>query len=292
MSTALRALLAHVIDYAGLFPPASLDLPAAARNYAAYLSGPHRWALGRFVLPAARLPELTAWLAAGPSPVPWRLSVLAGDDPSADAERLRVFEVASGGAAVIDAIEARASTDADVTRLAATWAGRAVYCEVPIAHDPEPLIEGIGRRGMRAKVRAGGVVPQAIPPTVHLARFIQRCAELRVPFKATAGLHHPVRAAQPLTYERGGPTAVMHGFLNLLVAAALAMTYPSDANVPAILEDTDPAAFHVSAGSIGWRGLTLPMGQIAHTREHLAIGIGSCSFDEPIGDLGRLGYLD
>src|SRR5215510_12132363 len=51
MSEALRALLSGLIDYAGLFPPASLDLPAAMRNYTAYRKGPHAWMLGRFVVP-------------------------------------------------------------------------------------------------------------------------------------------------------------------------------------------------------------------------------------------------
>ena len=53
----LRILLRGLIDYAGLFPPASLDMADAVRNYAAYREGEHAWALGRFVVPAARLEE-------------------------------------------------------------------------------------------------------------------------------------------------------------------------------------------------------------------------------------------
>ena len=58
MTEALRTLLAGAIDYAGLFPPAALDMPEAARNYAAYRAGPHAWALGRFIVPSARLNEV------------------------------------------------------------------------------------------------------------------------------------------------------------------------------------------------------------------------------------------
>jgi hypothetical protein len=54
----LRTLLARVIDYAGLFPPASLAMPDAVRNYASYLKQPDRAFLGRFICPAARLGEL------------------------------------------------------------------------------------------------------------------------------------------------------------------------------------------------------------------------------------------
>ena len=58
MTEALRTLLAGLIDYAGLFPPASLDMAEAARNYEAYRAGPHSWALGRFIVPSARLNEV------------------------------------------------------------------------------------------------------------------------------------------------------------------------------------------------------------------------------------------
>ena len=58
MTEALRTLLSGLIDYAGLFPPASLEMAEAARNYEAYRSGPHSWALGRFIVPSARLNEV------------------------------------------------------------------------------------------------------------------------------------------------------------------------------------------------------------------------------------------
>ena len=58
----LQALLQGVIDYAGLFPPASLSLDESIRNYARYLREPDRWMLGRFICPAARLSELPPYL--------------------------------------------------------------------------------------------------------------------------------------------------------------------------------------------------------------------------------------
>jgi hypothetical protein len=63
----LRTLLAHAIDYAGLFPPAQLDMPGAVAEYESYLASSDAWALGRFVVPAARLRELAA--AAGDAPL-------------------------------------------------------------------------------------------------------------------------------------------------------------------------------------------------------------------------------
>src|SRR5437016_3577280 len=58
MSPSLRALLAGIVDYAGLFPPARLPLEQAIRNYACYRIEPENWMLGRFICPAARLAEL------------------------------------------------------------------------------------------------------------------------------------------------------------------------------------------------------------------------------------------
>ncbi|HLJ95587.1 MAG TPA: hypothetical protein VKU02_20590, partial [Gemmataceae bacterium] len=58
MQSSLRTLLAGILDYAGLFPPARLPLDQAVRQYASYLDNSDRWMLGRFVCPAERLGEL------------------------------------------------------------------------------------------------------------------------------------------------------------------------------------------------------------------------------------------
>ena len=57
--SAIKALMTGLIDYAGLFPPASLDMETAVRNYRSYLHGEHAWMLGHFVLPANRLREFS-----------------------------------------------------------------------------------------------------------------------------------------------------------------------------------------------------------------------------------------
>ena len=62
MSAAAGALLAGLIDYAGLFPPAGLAMEAAVAAYASHRRGPERWILSRFVVPVARLGEFEAAL--------------------------------------------------------------------------------------------------------------------------------------------------------------------------------------------------------------------------------------
>src|SRR5438552_16960628 len=46
----LRALLAHSIDYAGMFPPCSLGLEPALKNQAEYVRSPDAWLRGAFIL--------------------------------------------------------------------------------------------------------------------------------------------------------------------------------------------------------------------------------------------------
>ncbi|HET6568116.1 MAG TPA: hypothetical protein VFG50_09130, partial [Rhodothermales bacterium] len=70
----LRALLEGAIDYAGLFPPASLDLPRTVRCYAQYYRDSESWMLGRFVVPAQRHDELRRLAESIPHSGSWPLS--------------------------------------------------------------------------------------------------------------------------------------------------------------------------------------------------------------------------
>ena len=60
----LRVALTGFIDYAGLFPPASLDLNRTAANHRRYAASPEAWLLGRLIIPAERLDQLSAVLPA------------------------------------------------------------------------------------------------------------------------------------------------------------------------------------------------------------------------------------
>jgi hypothetical protein len=297
--TAIRTLLAHVVDYAGLFPPAALPMERAVANYAAYLDGDDRWMLGRFIVPVARLAELEA--AAGALDVlprlpgdAWRLSALAGADLAADVRAIGEFNcrhAAEGtAAAAVDTIELKASTPAEILAAAdriPPWLQ--AFVEIPIDRDPSPLVDALAQAGLRAKVRAGGVVPEAFPAVADLARFLAECVRAGVPFKATAGLHHPLRAEHPLTYEPGCARGTMFGFVNVFLAAALLRAGAPAAEAAALLEERDPARFAITPAAIAWRDHRLDAGALAEART-LAIGVGSCSFDEPGGDLRALGW--
>ena len=287
-SAPLRALLAGSIDYAGLFPPAALPLAAVCANYCSDSSSAESWALGRLVVPASCLAELPELLP--PGSTPWRVAALIGDDLAGDVATIR--EINATSTFSVETAESRTpSIDAIVAAARALDGVCAFYAEIPVVDDPACLVDAIAAAGARAKVRTGGVTRDAFPTAEHVARFIRCCSARSVAFKATAGLHHPMRGEYRLTYESSASCSTMFGFLNLFAAAALARLDDTDANLVALLEERDPAALRFDPDGIRWREHFLPTHVLAATREASVISIGSCSFREPIADLRQLGML-
>lgn len=289
---ALAALLDGLVDYAGLFPPAALSMPDAVGAYARYVAGPDRAKLGRFVVPVARLEELVAAVDALPpaqapgSNAPWRLSVIAG---AADATTLTGFDAAHGGRLVIDTVEAKADTVTDVQRLGAALGRRYfLYVEIPVQQDPALLVAAIKAQDFRAKIRTGGVAAEAFPAAADVLRFLAACVDARVPFKATAGLHHPLRGEFALTYAADSARGTMFGFLNVFLTAVLLHAGAPRADLVSLLEERDPSEVAATDASIRWRGLTVTTAQIAAARATFVGSFGSCSFEEPVRELSTL----
>jgi hypothetical protein len=283
--TLMGALLRGAIDYAGLFPPAGLTLADAVRNYETYRSGPNKWMLGRFIIPVAQLDELVPYLP-WDSKEPWHISVIA--KPS-DAPRLIEFNEKHGNRARIDSVETPIANVREVVSLAPLWTTFMVFAEVGVAADPTPVIAALAAQGIRAKVRTGGVTPNAIPPAPQVARFIVACAKARVAFKATAGLHHVVRKEYPLTYEPGCARAEMYGFMNVILATTVATMGANASDVSAILTAREELFTP--------RGIALPGGRkvtvadITRARKEALLSFGSCSFEEPVNELTARGLL-
>ena len=293
----LRTFLRDLIDYAGLFPPAALPMDEAVGNFAGYHGGEQTWILARFVVPAARLRELEAaaeGLLPGPGERPWQLSVLGGEDPRATAEALEALERRHPeGELVATAVEMKASSTEAIRRgLETLPEGVEVFFEIPHDRDPAPLLGSLtGTRG-RGKIRSGGVTEDAFPSPEEMARFLRACRTAQVPFKATAGLHHPLRGRYPLTYEKGSPEGTMFGFLNVFAASAFLLHQDlSETELLGLLTETDPEALTFSPGGLRWRGRDLSLEELDRSRHGFALSYGSCSFVEPIEDLQAMDLL-
>lgn len=289
---ALRALLDGLVDYAGLFPPAALTLDEAAARYADHRAGPDRRALGRFVAPAARLDALADLARAHGATAgdPWRVSALVGDaGVDVDAMLPHAPRAGTRSGIAVDTMEARAATPDDVARLAGCVPpGVAAYVEIPHAGDPAPLLRAIAGAGLRAKIRTGGVTADAFPTPAEVARFMVACRDEGVAFKATAGLHHPLRGEHRLTYAPDSARATMFGFVNVFVAALL-VHEGADADTAArALADADPAAFAFDDLGLSWRGTRVATPQVRDARARFATSFGSCSFEEPTTELRAL----
>ena len=308
LQPSVRTAFSRLIDYAGLFPPAKLDMAPAIEEYLAAGAGDYAWMLGRFIVPASRLKEFKSVLASisrDAGEIPLSVIVDAHNDPktwfnSASAVFTDIANYRAAGMR-IEALEVplpplvtrRETHDANVGQCAmlaerAGLRGLPIYVELP---RDERFIElvleaftALSRYRMGGKIRCGGVVEEAFPTVDELAAFIQTAVEENVPFKATAGLHHPIR------HRHAQTGFMMHGFLNILAATVFARSANAE-DLRRILSSEDPEVFRFDERSFSWEDRTATVEEIAAAREHAFISYGSCSFAEPVEDLTKLRIL-
>lgn len=306
MSRPTYELLKNLIDYAGLFPPARLPLERVIRNFAEYQAGDESWMLGTLIVRPEDLPRLFSLghsLMSAQSPR-WRIAcVLPNGEESLVRSCLKqIAEFHTGYGQVstahrnmlIDTVELRVSSKAEVEFVAQTlpvhWR---VFMEVAYEHAATliPAIAETNHANLYAKFRTGGITSDLIPGDELLVDAIARCAAKRVRFKATAGLHHPIRAEHPLTYEQNAECGLMHGFLNVLAATAILMAEPSHkSDAREALQDTDAGNFRVADDGWLWRDRKFTLKSTIRLRTQGMVSFGSCSFVEPVEDLQHLHY--
>lgn len=308
-AAALSALLAELIDYAGLFPPANLLLTKALANYSRYRNEADAWMLGRFVIPVGRLPEVTSsQLALGD---PFRFAVIGRgggnaaeflDKLAEDVAAIEQFVTEHAGRVTVDLLEVRlprgiANERAELRPLLAQAAAQLPATLMPFYEVPygtgwlgqmETAVAAIATRAGTAgfKLRCGGVTPEAFPTIGEVAAALYACREAAVPLKCTAGLHHPVRQF------RAEVGTEMHGFLNVFGAAVLSYTAGlSLADVAAVLAEGDGREFIFDDDVFAWRNFHATTAEIRFLRTNLITSFGSCSFDEPRTDLVALDLI-
>lgn len=290
MNPTLQTLLAGVVDYAGLFPPARLDLERAADHYAERASGPLSWMLGAFVLAGGQLEAFLSWRAR--SAHLERISVSLVPAPDAVVEQVKAAIGRESESWRVAAIEVPPVAAEHRTRIAELAGDRQVFFEVPWQGDVGAELDQVRELGGAAKIRTGGVVAAAYPAREVVARFILACQERELAFKATAGLHHPVRSEHALTYEEDAPRGTMHGFLNVLGATARASAGGArEEDLVEILSCTDPQAFHIDDSGFSVLAHRFEPSRVQALRKNHFLGFGSCSFDEPVADLRTMGWI-
>jgi hypothetical protein len=289
----VRTLLASIVDYAGLFPPARLDVEAAAAAFQRYRAGGHAWLLGGFVVPAERLDELADAVRGLRPSEPWPVSVIVGSPE----EAVDALEWARRHAVrlSVKALEVRPmAAEEIVAARPAPWAateGIEIYHEVPLDDDTEARLDALAVVGAAAKLRTGGLTSASTPARGAVVRFMSACRERGLAFKATAGLHHAFPGSYPLTYEPDSACGMMHGFLGVALVAALVHEGAVSDTEASELLGGDARALEVGAEALRWHGRTVSEAALVRARAGFFRSFGSCSFEEPVEELVAAGLL-
>lgn len=292
MGAALHALLTAIVDYAGLFPPAQLDLAAAIAQYQHHQTEPQSWMLGRFVL---KLSQFEQFQQSIPICKPQVVSLILDKEPEVALKHLTMLN--QGDPAPSIQIAALEIPPYPLSKLAEILsqlpAKMEVYCEISWEQDWHSYLKVLSNYSVGVKIRTGGLIPQAFPVAEQLSFLIFSLAKAGISFKATAGLHHPLPTISPLSHESNGPLASMHGFLNVAIATSFAYAQKATLkSIQAILETKTLKDFKFTDQEIGWLDHRLNLTDIQRARSQFFRSFGSCSFQEPIEDLKQLSLLN
>lgn len=321
MRAAMAIMLDGLLDYAGLFPPEKLPMVAAVDGYLKATQSPFSKMLKSFVLPMGDL-ELfrAAWKSqnphaqkGGPQPRPESsrpvgLAVLlpqAGDfgewekvqSPAADFAA-RKFGALQPPFFVANVEGALPGADSRCLKswldgIDAAFVKPRMYVELPWQDDPEALVRAVAQESVKRdgriglKWRTGGLKPELIPSVPELARALTLTAAAKLSFKATAGLHRPLR------YFNSGVGALNHGFLQVFIGTMLSHAFQLGAReIEPLLAAESPDAIRFDDEGVHALGRSLPLAELTRLRSEFAISFGCCSFDEPIETLIGSGYLE
>jgi hypothetical protein len=313
----LKVFASSLIDYAGLFPPANLELGQAFHNFVFYRQSEYRWMLNKFIIPAGKIGELSEILKGMEIDDVIPLSVLGtGGESSAafpenlekDIENIKGILSSHPDVLSSDVFELRLPKDVfelekddDLLDLMISVSGdleKAFGRNIPVFYETTPdddyentiirTVESIASldKNCGFKLRTGGIIPSAFPPAEQIAFAIMTCCEFGVPMKCTAGLHHPIR------HFNEGVNSYMHGFFNVFGAGILAYTNNLDEEeLLEVLNDEDPYEFVFNEGGLEYNEIEITNTEIKEAREKFMVSYGSCSFDEPVDDLKTMELL-
>jgi len=312
MLASARAFLEHLIDYAGMFPPAKLPMDNALQNYTRYAASPDAWMLGRFVCQTPKLAELTATLAQDGGPAVLAVAALGRGGHNLDelADRLDADRVGIADfrrtniqptVGTVELLVPPALPASDLAQFVDYLGPRLMldrlraFLELPLSAHWEANVRSAGAMLAAAraytcnstpavglKLRCGGT---GIPSVEQVASFVHLCSENDLPWKATAGLHHPLR-------HRDGTSQMAHGFINVFGAGILARVHRLNVEqIAEILREESAEAFRFNEAGFAWRDWSCTVDQIREARQWMP-SFGSCSFDEPRDDLLAMALID
>jgi hypothetical protein len=268
-----------LVDDAAVFPPGNAALPEAIDAYVARRGEWYADLVGPLVVKDAELPDV-------PPDLPVAVVLTGGAGAVAGVAALaakRAHRLVALEAAVRDLDDLagnvrRITAAVDAARAEGGLAEAQVYVELPQA-DPTAdwltAADAVAEAEHRLKLRTGGVEAHLFPPPVTVAAWIDAALDRETAFKCTAGLHHAIR-------HRDHDTGFEHlGFLNVLLATAVAFDGGSTEDVSRVLDD------HYANDLVAMARQT----DLTGARRWFT-SYGSCSVIEPLEDLVGLGLVE
>lgn len=320
MNFALQILCHRLFDYAGLFPPAKLDLNSALQYYLDYQIHKYHDMLGKFVLPANKCRETDFFLSQNKT-----LSVVPFSVLLSQAKNLNAFfdvlqedynnlcVLAKNDNCIISSFEFSLPSDCfhehenlfsvfdkiqkQFLSLKNLSKQTAFFCEIPfLPHEEMNLIlfkikqfNEIKQNKISIKIRTGGITPQSIPTIETLTNTFLLLAKHSLSFKVTAGLHVPVPNFNQTV------NAQMHGFLNVIFSSFFAFFYDLyfqksscsiKQTIAALLQSIDYSNCRIQNEGVSVfindKEMFFSNKTISVFRENYFKGIGTCDFFEPI----------
>lgn len=310
------------IDYAGLFPPANLDLNTSFDNYIKFKKSQYDFMLSGFICPIKLLPELQNLIESKyPEEKDIFVSVLADVFVTRNEFLEKIFDQFKiwssfrnnfKDSVISDSIEIKIPEEvifenktedvADfidvISEGLKNKVGNNIFLFIEGSMKDEwkknikTIVEGIHLHNLNSndtgfKLRTGGVKAELFPTAEQIAFSIRECIDRNVKLKCTAGLHHPFRHYD---YEL---RTFMHGFINVFFAGIIAFRHNlSIKGMHDILNDENGNNFIFSMNCISWKDWKICIEEIELARIELMISFGSCSFDDPVDDMKKLKLLN
>ncbi len=281
------------LDYAGLFPPALLNLQSALNEYDSLTTGPESSLVRGFAISTSQLANLKHCLL--PKGKVLQLCVIGkGADSLESWEANLEFDANEINQAVdhfgdqicLKTYEVRIPAELNPQQAIQDLSGfeeGLAYLELPLHRNEFDLDAFAAAAGtaenVGLKARTGGITSHSVPDPFRLAECIVACSQGEASLKCTAGLHHAYPTLNPET----GDTEF--GFLNILLAVGLAWEHDySCSKINEVL--TAKSGLINCDHQLEWQKDTLSQnGQFLFENESLSIG--TCSVKEIIENLRR-----
>lgn len=311
-----------LIDYAGLFPPAKLDLNTSFNNFLNYQSGKNSNMLSKFICPVKLLPDLYQLFNRKTEmiqPIEISLIITGGENLEAFKNSLKSdlelrskfidetkssFKVNNFEYKIPDEIIKNKDHKEISELLKFISDNTGSDHEIKLSFFAESTLEGDWKSNIEFiadalemhnenyddtgfKLRTGGITKTAFPSSEQIAFAVGYCLKRNLEMKFTAGLHHPIRH-----FDIGLDTK-MHGFINVFTAGIIAKRHNiSEHEMIKLLEDESAENFRFTESGFSWNGYEIENEDIHFARSTFVKSYGSCSFDEPVDDLKKLNLLN